>query len=224
MKTRIKIDSAILSFIIILTGFLYQFPWLYTSSRATDNILDFIGIIGVLKGIYFRMAARGYKKAHSQSGHGLVMVGPYTLVRNPMYLGSFLMGTGFVLIVWPWWTAPIFGYLFYVRFIPQIKKEELYLHETFGQDYDEYTKKVPRIFPKIKDAVMAKAKDIFPLKYIWTTKEKWGLIGWPMLAVFSEAFQEKVVFGFADFGQIIFIFVLAIVSFTFAKWLEYQRA
>jgi len=30
-----------------------------------------------------------------------------------MYLGSFLMGAGFILIVWPWWTLPIFAALFF---------------------------------------------------------------------------------------------------------------
>ncbi len=224
MKTRIKIDSAILSFIIILTGFLYQFPWLYTSSPATDNMLDFIGLIVVLKGTYLRMTARGYKKSHSQGGHGVVMTGPYSIVRNPMYLGSFLMGAGFVLIVWPWWTLPIFGYLFYLRFIVQIKKEELYLHETFGRDYDEYTKKVPRFFPRLKDEIRVNRKEVYPFDVAWSTKEKWGLVAWPVLAVFLEAFQENIIFGFTDFVQIIFVFSLAIGYMAVATWIIYKRA
>src|SRR3990167_9267300 len=120
MKTRIKIDSAILSFFIILTGFLYQFPSLYAGSPLTDDLLDFLGVIVVLKGTFIRMAARGYKKAYSKSGAGLVTTGPYTLVRNPMYLGSFLMGAGFILMVWPWWSLPVFAGLFYLRFSRQI--------------------------------------------------------------------------------------------------------
>ena len=107
MKSRIKIDSAILSFIIILTGLLYWFPYLYPVGPGADNILDFIGLLVVLKGTFLRMAARGYKKSNSKQGKGLVMGGPYQFVRNPMYLGSFMMGAGFILIVWPWWSLPI---------------------------------------------------------------------------------------------------------------------
>ena len=195
MKNRIKIDSAILSFIIILTGFLYQFPRLYTSSPLIDDILDFLGVIVVLKGTFIRMAARGYKKAYSKSGQGLVITGPYTLVRNPMYLGSFLMGAGFILIVWPWWSLPIFTWLFYLRFIKQIAQEEKFLSETFKNDYEAYTKKVPRLFPKIADAFTMKVKETFPLEYVWSTKEKFGLFAWPLLAVFLEAFQENIVLG-----------------------------
>ena len=40
LKERIKIDSSILSFVIILTGFLYFFPDLYSTSKAFDVVLD----------------------------------------------------------------------------------------------------------------------------------------------------------------------------------------
>ena len=66
MKTRIKIDSAILSFTIIFTGFLYQFPNLFSSNKMLDNVWDFTGVLFILKGTMIRMIARGYKKANSK--------------------------------------------------------------------------------------------------------------------------------------------------------------
>jgi len=215
MKKRIKIDSAILSFIIILTGVLYQFrDRIYPSDVGIDNIFDFWGLFIVLSGTFLRMIARGYKKANSKSGHELVAKGPYTITRNPMYLGSFLMGAGFILIVWPWWSLPVFGILFYLRFRPQILREEGFLKETFGKSYVEYTRKVARLFPNIKSLKNARFQHTFPREFLWTTKERWGLLGWPLLAVLLESFQEKIVFGATDLSQTLYIFIMAAVVFT----------
>ena len=127
---------------IILTGLLYQFPRVYYANRFFDNILDFIGLSVMLKGVYIRMAARGHKKAHSNQGEGLVTTGLYSYTRNPMYLGTFLVGAGFVLIVWPWWSLPIFGWLFYLRFKKQVLKEEKHLRGLFKEEYKIYCRKV----------------------------------------------------------------------------------
>lgn len=223
MKRRVRVDHAILSFVIILTGFLYQFPQVYSRDIFRDDVLDFVGVLVVLLGTYVRMAARGHKKAFSKSGHGLVTSGLYTLVRNPMYLGSFLMGSGFILIVWPWWTLLIFAVLFYVRFNKQMVQEEKILQEKFGKDYEQYTKKVPRLFPRFKSLINAHMKDLFPKEETWSTQEKWGLYGWPVVAVILELLQEKLIFGFADLFKIVFIVVLAVIVFSVTMWVEYQR-
>ena len=224
MKTRIKIDTTLLILIIISTGFLYRFPRLYTSTVLTDDIFDFLGLLFILKGVYLRMAARGYKKTHSKEGLGLVVGGPYLLVRNPMYLGSFLIGGGFVLIVCPWWTFLIFGFLFYFRFSRQIIKEETHLSKLFGQQYEDYTKRVSRLFPRINDFMRAKGREVLPFREAWLTKEKWGLLAWPFLGVLLDGFQEMIVFKTTDCGRIISIYIMAISIFAATMWLEYKRA
>ncbi len=214
MKSRIKIDSAILSFIIILTGLLYWFPQLYSLNRGIDNVLDFLGLIVVLSGNFLRMASRGHKKAHSMQGQGLVKTGPYALVRNPMYLGSFMMGCGFVLIVWPWWSLTVFGVLFYLRFRRQVKNEERHLRDIFGASFETYVQKVPLAYPRLADLKKAKMSEVFPPGEIWDTKERRGVFTWPLLAVILETFQEKIVFGFTNLGQTISIFFLAGLAFA----------
>ena len=213
MKKRIKIDSSILSFIIVLTGFLYLFPGLYSQSKGFDNALDVLGMLCIMKGVLIRMAARGYKKRLSQKGGDLVTDGLYSLVRNPMYLGSCCLGIGFVLLVWPWWSVPIFIWLFYLRFNKQIVKEEAYLGELFGEKYVQYCKKTPRVFPSIKECFSVKIKEIVNAKDLFSTKEKRGLLIWPLLAVVLEYFQEKVVFKSADLNQIVGVFLWTIVIY-----------
>lgn len=222
MKQRIKIDGTIMSVVIILTGILCFFPSLYTKNIFLDDICDFIGLIAILKGTYLRMAARGYKKEFSQKGQDLVMSGPYSLTRNPMYLGTYFIGAGFVLIVWPWWFLVIFSVLFFVRFNKQMVKEEGHLKKIFGEKYEKYCRGVPRFFPSWTKVAGIKMSEIFPWAMCWSTKERLGLIGWPFLALLLEIFQEWVVYNVVDVPRAVYVFSMAIVLFAVALMLRYK--
>jgi len=223
MKKRVKIDSAILSFIIIMTGFLFAFRDLYPRNPFLDDALDFLGFIILLTGIILRMSARGHKKAHSQESEKLVTTGPYTFVRNPMYLGSFLMGAGFILMVWPWWSLPLFAILFYARFTRQIIKEEAHLLKIGGEGYARYCRRVQRIFPSLRHLPQARLRRVIKLKEAFSTNEKRGLWSWPILAVVLESFQEWLVFEETIPSQTIKIFLMATIVFVVGFWLLYQK-
>jgi hypothetical protein len=115
-----------------------------------------------------------------------------------MYLGSFTTGAGFIILIWPWWSLPLFAGLFYARFNIQVEKEEKFLTETFGDTYKQYCAKTSRIFPRIKDALTVKIQNIVNLKEVFSTKEARSLITWSVLAVALETLQETVVFGATD--------------------------
>ena len=214
MKKRIKIDSSILSLLIICTGTLFLFKDLYPKSNLTDNVFDFIGVIILLKGTLLRMIARGHKKKNSNKGGELVIDGPYLLTRNPMYLGSFLIGCGFILILWPWWSLPIFAWMFYTRFKHQIVTEEKFLTKHFGQAYEDYCRKVPRLFPSFTNMSRVQIKDVYNPREAFTTKEKNGIYSWFALAIFLEVCQEYIVFGTTNIERVLTIFLAATVVFV----------
>ncbi len=178
---------------IILTGILFQFPGLYPKNFILDAVFGFLGLGAVLTGMFLRMSARAYKKARSENGHGLVTGGPYSFVRNPMYLGTFLIGSGFILVVWPWYLLPVFTYFFPQRFNIQIRKEESHLQKTFGASYEAYTQKVPGFFPRLRDLKRLKWNEVFPAEEMWSTKEKYGLIWGPLLVLILAFLQQRMV-------------------------------
>lgn len=223
MKNRIKIDGLFLSSVIILLGIIYQFPQLYPQSRMFDDVLDFFSVIVILKGIFLRMTARGYKKQFSQQGKGLVMTGPYSIVRNPMYLGTYLVGAGFVLLLWPWWAVFIFSLAFYARFRKQIMREEDFLGKAFGENYREYCQRVPRLFPRGKDLLSLEMKKVFPWDLAWTTKEKGGILPALVGVLVLETFQQKIVFKMIDIRTTVFILVFAVGVFSLGLWFRYQQ-
>jgi protein-S-isoprenylcysteine O-methyltransferase Ste14 len=81
--------------------------------------------------------------------HDLITQGPYSLVRNPIYLGMFGMILGTGLVFSRWWLALIAIVFFLVGNQIRIRAEEKLLRESFGAKFDEYAARVPAFIPFI---------------------------------------------------------------------------
>jgi len=96
-----------------------------------------------------------------RTGHGtpapvappqkLVVVGFYRYVRNPMYLGFFIGWTGLWIVFGRANLAVIVAACLVVLGVALfvLLYEEPTLRKTFGSDYDQYCKNVPRWFPRL---------------------------------------------------------------------------
>src|SRR6185312_8565882 len=73
--------------------------------------------------------------------------GPYSYTRNPLYLGSILIGVGFALAARNIWIWIILLALFAVIYIPVIRSEESFLRANFP-DFALYATRVPRLLPR----------------------------------------------------------------------------
>lgn len=79
----------------------------------------------------------------------LTVVGPYAFTRNPLYVGSFLIGLG-VSIAGGHWVWPLAFLLFYgAVYRETIAHEATRLTELFGDRYREYAANVPLFVPRI---------------------------------------------------------------------------
>src|SRR5689334_15060985 len=100
-------------------------------SRPTPLALVGGAVISVV-GLGLRAWASGHIRKNSK----LAISGPYAYTRNPLYLGSFLLGLGFTLASGRWLLAVIFGLLFLGIYFPVMRVEASTLGELFGQQYD----------------------------------------------------------------------------------------
>jgi hypothetical protein len=80
--------------------------------------------------------------------HELITQGPYSLVRNPIYLGMFgmLLATGLAVGRLPVLLAAIVVFLIGIEI--RIRTEENLLREAFGEKFDEYARRVPALIPR----------------------------------------------------------------------------
>ncbi len=81
----------------------------------------------------------------------LVTTGPYGHLRNPLYLGNFLLSVGLLIIAWPLMPWFLIGFilLFYIQYRTIISLEEDFLSEKFKGLYREYKKNVPSFVPRL---------------------------------------------------------------------------
>ncbi|MCK4667000.1 isoprenylcysteine carboxylmethyltransferase family protein [Candidatus Dependentiae bacterium] len=90
----------------------------------------------------------GISRTRKGSVDELVTSGPFNCVRNPLYIGNFILSLGFSCLSGKWWFLIIFFIMFFVQYIPIVLWEEDLLIKKFGEEYLEYQKHVPRFLPK----------------------------------------------------------------------------
>jgi protein-S-isoprenylcysteine O-methyltransferase Ste14 len=95
------------------------------------------------------LGLRGWSAGTIRKGEMLTTTGPYAYVRNPLYVGSFLIGAGLALAGGSWLWLVLFVAFFVTVYGPTIAAEAERLTEQFGQRYVDYSKQVPAFVPRL---------------------------------------------------------------------------
>jgi protein-S-isoprenylcysteine O-methyltransferase Ste14 len=101
-----------------------------------------IAVVGLL--------IRAWASGHIRKNQTLAVSGPYAYTRNPLYLGSLILGVGFCVAAGVWWLALGFGALFLGVYLPVMRVEAEDLIGLFGDEYREYARNVPLFFPRFQ--------------------------------------------------------------------------
>jgi len=124
-------------------AFALLYFWL---ARPTWRSLG-IGAVLIVPGLVIRALASG----HVRKNEALATSGPYAYTRNPLYLGSLLIGVGFAIAARSWWIGVVLLVMFFAIYLPVIRSEEAFLREKFPE-FEEYAKRVPRMLPRVTPA------------------------------------------------------------------------
>jgi protein-S-isoprenylcysteine O-methyltransferase Ste14 len=138
-------------------------PWYITRWTFTESFFHFqgfrsMGFLLILLGLpmlvntFARFAIEGFgTPAPVLPTERLVIRGPYRFVRNPMYLSvlALILGQAFL---FGNTTLLIYGALIWIAFhVFVLSYEEPKLRRTYGSDYEEFLKNVPRWIPRFPD-------------------------------------------------------------------------
>lgn len=79
----------------------------------------------------------------------LVTSGPFRFVRHPIYSAHIALWLGTALGMLNWVLLGLWPLYFALMYFVPIREEEKLLYEKFGEEYEAYSKKTGRIFPKM---------------------------------------------------------------------------
>lgn len=112
---------------VLILGGLSLSIWtiVYMKTRGKGNPMDAFG-----------------KEIGTRTQH-LMTDGPYRLNRNPMLTGTLCYLAGWIVWLWTWQAALVWGIFFVIMFV-QVLTEEKRLREDFGEEYEAYCKRTRR--------------------------------------------------------------------------------
>jgi protein-S-isoprenylcysteine O-methyltransferase Ste14 len=123
-------------------GFLMiaAFLWLSTPTWTSLAVGLPISVMG--------LALRAWAAGHLEKNRSLAESGPYAYVRNPLYIGTLVVASGFVIASRQWVLAILFAAVFLLIYLPVVELEEQHLRSLFPE-YADYAKRVPRLWPQL---------------------------------------------------------------------------
>jgi len=104
------------------------------------------------------LGIRAYAAGHLVKDQSLATGGPYAYTRNPLYLGSLLIGVGLVVAGAQWVLGVVFVVFFLVVYLPVMRREGRNLRRRFGREFDVYAAAVPLLFPHQKPLKPSRTK------------------------------------------------------------------
>ncbi len=109
------------------------------------EILENLGIFLVIGAVLGRFWAILYIGA--MKNRTVMDEGPYSVCRHPLYFFSTMGVVGFGLMLGSFMLAAILGGAAFLILSGTAAREEAFLRQEFGADYDAYAARVPRIWP-----------------------------------------------------------------------------
>lgn len=127
------------------------------ADQAWDRTWEIICLLVSFSGLGIRMVAAGYVPGNTsirgtkeQEADVLNTKGMYSLVRNPLYLGNFIIWFGISLLLRQWWFSLIVTLIFWVYYERIIFAEEEFLRQKFGDTFVQWAAQTPVFIPQLR--------------------------------------------------------------------------
>jgi protein-S-isoprenylcysteine O-methyltransferase Ste14 len=118
----------------------------------TDAMNWILGFVFIVLGEAIRLAgvaaAGTVTRRRSRTVQRLVTYGIFAWMRNPLYVGNFLIWLGFIVISGVFWFIPVAIVLFAIEYTLIVRYEEGVLESIFGDEYLRYKSRTSRWFPR----------------------------------------------------------------------------
>ena len=139
-----------LAIAVLATAWIAPAPFFGHGHRTFHTL----GLLVIFAGLALRAWGAGSAGFHTRSGQieapRLSTGGPFAHVRNPIYLGSILLGIGMSLLIGDPLAFLFTTIAFSMLYFGIVPAEEEFLRDQFGAEYLRYRDAVPRFIPLLQ--------------------------------------------------------------------------
>ena len=170
----------------------------------------FLGHLIRVQVILARQDATSGRNRNEQVADSLNTKGWYSIVRNPLYVGNFLIWFGLSLYLFSFWLSLTLVLMFWTYYERIIFAEEAFLTRKFGQQYSDWCNKTPVFIPKISgykslDYEFSLSKVIY--------SEYSSFLSTATCFLFVSLLREYSIHHEINFGKLSWIYVVFFVLF-----------
>lgn len=136
-----------------IVGIILVLSFLVSSSVIPDGswqheMVEFVGYFLIAVCVLGRVYSTAFLGGHKNTS--LIRKGPFSIVRNPLYVFSYIGILGVSIMSGRMCVVLINAVIFAIMYTKLVKREEGFLAEHFGEDYQRYLQEVPRFIPNFK--------------------------------------------------------------------------
>lgn len=153
--------------------------------------------------------------------------GFYSMVRHPLYLGNYFMWIGASLFFQKWYFPVIIALIFLAYYWCIIKYEERFLESKFGDEYKQWSAKVPALIPSFKNYI--KSALSFSLKASLKKEHDSVFASVAIFYFFDIVHNYKLTYSFALINNWFWLFMISTALWIILKickkleWLDVER-
>lgn len=164
----------------------FAFVALFSAPYAAEGTLgdlefDVAAFVLFVCGAFFRFWATLF--IGGRKGNGLATLGPYSVCRNPLYFGTLLILLSLVLFMQNL-TLAMGAFLTAAVYLTiTVGSEERRLGHHFGDAYQDYCLRVPRLFPNFR---LYEAPAVVEVNMIGLRRECMNALRWLLIPIVGE--------------------------------------
>lgn len=173
--------SRVLMVALIVSALFVQ-PLLPMQGLIVDIVFKLTGFLLVIGAALGRIWCTLY--LGGSKNRTVVRDGPYNVVRNPLYVLSFVGLMGVLLMVGSLTLMCIGAAIFILYYQSVVQGEEEQLTQIFGKPYRDYLKQVPRWVPDFSRYKPIDAREVHMAAVISGLRDAvWWFMAWPILGL-----------------------------------------
>lgn len=177
---------------------------------------EFIRVIAVAYAYKGTSGRERYLKADALNTAGI-----YSLVRNPLYIGNFLIFSGLLIAFANMFAALVFMVFLSLQYYLIILCEEDFLRKEYGKEYENYCGRVRRVIPAFKN--YGKSPNPFDLRKV-IFKESDSVFNMLVIYLLVLGYKERFFSGSIS-SPFLFIIpgVVLVLSYILVKIVKKKR-